>query len=186
MMVSRAKYKVPSCFRRFAGDREGVSAIEFALILPLMLTLYIGSAELGNGYSIQFKAALVARTVTDLASQYVSIDNSVMSAILGASSSVISPYSSSNMVVTLSEITTDSSGNGTVTWSDSLNGTARTVGSAITLPTNLKTANITILFGEVTYPYTPSIGYAITGTINIYESQYFYPRLSKTISRVNS
>lgn len=180
------KYSFRSYLRRFARDREGVSAVEFALVLPVMLSMYIGGAELGDGLSVQFKSSLAARTVTDLASQYISIDNATMSSILNAGSAVMAPYAAGNMVVTLSEITTNSSGQGTVTWSDSLNGTARTVGSSVTLPTNLQTKNITILFGEVTYPYTPSMGYVLTGTINIYESTYFYPRLSTTIARVNS
>jgi Flp pilus assembly protein TadG len=177
---------VRSYLRRFARDRQGVSAVEFAVILPAMLSLYIGGAELGDGMSIQFRSTLAARTVTDLASQYVSIDNSTMSTILNATSQVMAPYSAAGVIVTLSEVTTNASGQGKVVWSDALHGTARTVGSSITLPTALQTPNITILFGEVTYPYTPSMGYVITGTINIYESTYFYPRLSSTIARVNS
>ena len=186
MPVYRTRCKIRSSLRRFTRDRDGVSAIEFALVLPLMVALYIGGAELGNGYSIQFKAALTARTVTDLASQEVSINNSAMSGILNDSAQVMYPYATTSMSVTLSEITTDSHGNGTVTWSDSLNGTARVVGSTVVLPTALQTANITILLGEVNYPYTPQIGNVLTGTINVYENQYFYPRLSTTITRVNS
>jgi hypothetical protein len=89
-------------------------------------------------------------------------------------------------VVTLSEVTTNAQGVGKVVWSNSLNGTARVATTTVTLPTKLQTANITIMFGEVTYPYTPSLGYVLTGTINIYESFYFYPRMSTTIARVNS
>jgi len=137
-----------SYLRRFARDREGVSAVEFAIVLPFMLTLYLGGVELGDGMAIQFKTTLAARTVSDLASQYVSIDNSAMSSILNAAASVVAPYSASSMVVTVSELTTDSHGNATVTWSDSLNGTARTVGSSVTLPTTLKTANISLIMAK--------------------------------------
>jgi Flp pilus assembly protein TadG len=185
-MISLVTRKIRRRLRHFARNRKGVAAVEFAAILPAMLSLYVGGAELGDGFTIQFKSALAARTVTDLASQYVSINNSTMSTILNASSQVISPYAATNMVVTLSEITTDAKGNATVTWSDSLHGSARTVGSTVTLPNNLQTANITILLGEVTYPYTPPVGYVFTGTININQSQFFYPRLSTTIARVNS
>jgi Flp pilus assembly protein TadG len=186
MMPARISSVSRSLLRRFARDRDGVSAVEFALLLPFMLTLYIGGAELGDGMAVKFKSTLAARTVTNLASESVSINNATMSSILGASSSVVAPYSSAGMIVTLSEITTDSKGQGTVTWSDSLNGTARAAGSSITLPSNLQMPNISILFGEVTYPYTPAMGYVVTGTINIYQSVYFFPRLSTTVQRVNS
>jgi Flp pilus assembly protein TadG len=180
--ISELRYRL----RCFARDRDGIAAIEFALVVPFMATLYLGSVELGNGLAIQFKATLAARTVTDLGSQYASISNSDMSSILGAAAAVVTPYSSAAMVVTLSEITTNGNGQGTVTWSDSRNGTPRAVGSTVTLPSNLQQANITVLYGEVTYPYTPTMGYVLTGTINIYESLYFFPRLSSSITRVNS
>jgi Flp pilus assembly protein TadG len=168
--------------RRFARHSQGVSAVEFAIILPFMLLLYVGSVELADGLSIQFKVTETARTVTDLTSQYITIETTDMSTILGASSTVVAPYSSANMVMTVSEITTNAHGQGTITWSCSLNGTAHTVGASVTLPTNLQTANVSLIWGEVTYPYTPALGYVITGTVNIYESTYFYPRLVNSVS----
>ncbi len=171
--------------RRFARDREGVSAVEFAIVLPFMITLYLGGVEVGDGLAVQFKSTLAARTVADLASQYVSIDNATISSILGASSAVVAPYSASNMVVTVSEVTTDGSGQGTITWSDSLNGTAHAQGQSVTLPTALQTPNISLIWGEVTYPYTPHMGYVLTGTINIYESTFFYPRQSSCVTYNN-
>jgi Flp pilus assembly protein TadG len=173
-----------SYLRRFAGDRKAVSAVEFALILPFMVFTYVGSAELGDGMALYYKATEAARTVTDLASQYVTIDPTTMQTILGASAQVIGPYSATGMIVTVSEVNaTNASGQGTITWSCSLNGTAHTVGSTVTLPTNLQTpTGLSIIWGEVTYPYTPAMGYAITGTINMYQAIYFYPRLSNSVT----
>ena len=186
MTIARTALGFRAYLRRFARDREGVSAVEFAIILPFMLTLYLGGVELGDGLAIKFKSTIAARTVTDLASQYITIDNASMTNILGAASIVITPYSPTNMVVTLSEITVQSNGSGKVIWSDSLNGTARVVGSTVTMPTNLQTSGITLLYGEVTYPYTPTMGYVVTGTINISQNIFFYPRMSSSITRVNS
>lgn len=174
--------KAHSCLTCFARDHGGVSAVEFAIVLPFMLMLYIGGVELGDGLQIQFKVSETARAVTDLTSQYITIESSDMSNILGAASTVVTPYPSANMIVTVSEVTTNAAGQGTIKWSCSLNGTAHATGTSVTLPSNLQTANITLIWGEVAYPYTPQIGYYLTGTINMYETTYFYPRLVGSIS----
>ena len=170
--------------RGFLRDQSGVSAMEFAILLPLMLVLNLGCVEVGNGLSAQFKTTLAARTVADLASQYTTINNATMTSILGASSAVLAPFSSANAVVIVSEVTTDSKGNATITWSDALNGTARPAGSTVTLPAKVAQPNISLLWGEVTFPYRPQAGYVITGTVNIYQDMYFYPRISSTVTRV--
>jgi hypothetical protein len=56
----------------------------------------------------------------------------------------------------------------------------------VTLPTALQIANTSLIWSEVTYPFQPSLGMVMTGTINIYQSSYFYPRLGTSITRVNS
>jgi len=55
--------------RRFLADKRGVSAIEFAMLLPLMVTLYLGGAEVSQAIAIDRKMTLVARTLADLTSQ---------------------------------------------------------------------------------------------------------------------
>ena len=170
--------------RRFAGDRKAISVVEFGLIFPFMVATYVGSTELQDGLSIYFKTTETARTVTDLASQYVTIDPTTMQNILGASAQVVAPYPSSGMIVTISEVNpSNSNGQGTIAWSCSLNGTAHTSGSTVTLPTNLQTpSGVSVIWGEVTYPFTPGMGFAVTGTINLYQSNYFYPRLSNSVT----
>jgi Flp pilus assembly protein TadG len=143
-----------SYLRRFAGDRKAISAVEFGLILPFMVFTYVGSAELGDGMALYYKTTEAARTVTDLASQYVSIDPTTMGQILGASAQVIGPYSATGVIVTVSEITpTNASGQGTIAWSCSLNGTPHPYNNPVTLPTSLQTpSGLSIIWGEVTYP----------------------------------
>jgi Flp pilus assembly protein TadG len=174
---------------RFARERDGVSAVEFAIMLPFMLSLYLGGVELGEGYSVQYKVTEAARTVTDLASQYVTIDSPTMSSILGASSTVVAPYSSANMVVTVTQVQVAANATtGTVSgWSCQYsNGTVSkgyALNSSITVPTNLQNppSAIDLIFGEVSYPFTPTLGYAITGTINMYQNDWFYPRLVASV-----
>jgi Flp pilus assembly protein TadG len=185
MCTAVSLVKISSLLRRFARDRDGVSAVEFAIILPFMLLLYIGSAELGEGYQIHYQITETARTVTDLASQYISLNSSTMSGVLNASSTILSPYSSSSMAVTVSQVQVKSGATtGTVyLWSCSLHGTKHSVGSAVTLPTNLQapTSTIYLVYGEVSYPYNPPFSGGISGTITMNQTAWFYPRLVSSI-----
>jgi Flp pilus assembly protein TadG len=150
-----------------------------------MLTLYIGGVELAYGLSAQFKSTLAARTVADLASQYISIDAPTMTGILGAASRVVAPFPATKLVVIVSEVTTDAKGNGTITWSAAQNATAYTAGQSVKPPPQMQIPNVSFILGEVTYPYTPPIAYAITGTFNIYQSTYFFPRRTSCVTYIS-
>jgi Flp pilus assembly protein TadG len=165
----------------FARDRRGVSAVEFALLLPLMVTLYLGSVEISQGVGIDRKVTLTARTVADLASQVSSIASTDMSNILTATSAVIAPYDASKLKVTVSAVTIDSSSTAKIKWSCTLNGTQRAVGSTVTLPAALNVASTTLVWAEATYAYKPTIGYVVTGTLNLADQIYMRPRLSDTV-----
>ena len=56
-------------FGRLTRDDRGVAAVEFALILPLMLTLYLGCAELSQGLIATRKSTNVAIALSDLVAE---------------------------------------------------------------------------------------------------------------------
>jgi Flp pilus assembly protein TadG len=172
--------------RHLAGDQRGVSAVEFAMLLPLMITLYLGVVEISQGVSIDRKVTLTTRTVADLASQVSSINNADMTNILNATASVIAPYDASKLKVTVTAVTIDANSKATVVWSDTLNGTKHSVGETVTLPPALNVANTTLIWSEVSYNYKPTIGYVITGPLDLSDRIYMRPRLSTAVARVNS
>jgi Flp pilus assembly protein TadG len=169
---------------RLRRDQSGVSAVEFAMILPLMITLYLGTVEISQAVGIDRKVTLTSRTVADLAAQVTSINNADMTNLLNASSAVIIPYDTSRLSVTVSEVDIDANGNAKIAWSDTLGGTARAKGSTVTLPSALNIANTSVIWSEVSYTYTPTIGYVVTGSLNLSDQIYMRPRLSNTVSRV--
>jgi Flp pilus assembly protein TadG len=153
------------------------------MLLPLMVTLYLGSVEISQGISINRKVTLTARSLADLASQPTNITNADMTNILSAASAVVSPYAITNLKATVSELTIDSSGKATVTWSDTLNGTARSVGQVVTLPSALAVPSTSLIFSEVQYNYKPTIGYVVTGTLTLKDQMYMRPRQSNAVTR---
>ncbi len=188
MLVSPAAFALSMMQRArgLAADQRGVSAVEFAMLLPLMITLYLGVVEISQGVAIDRKVTLTTRTIADLASQVSSINNADMTNILNATASVIAPYDTSKLKVTVTAITIDANSKATVAWSDTLNGTKRAVGSTVTLPAALNVPNSTLIWSEASYNYKPTIGYVITGTLDLTDQIYMRPRLSTAVTRVNS
>jgi Flp pilus assembly protein TadG len=180
--------------RDLARGQGGMAAVEFAVILPFMLTAYLGGVELGDGVAINRKVAITTRAVADLASRYPGkpgIADTDMSTILGAASKILAPYPAGPLAITVSQVKVDSKGAATIAWSNTLNGTARTVGSAVTLPGTLAAAAVNpngtstyYIWGEAAYNYTPTLGYVMTGTVTLTNKIFMSPRESPCISRV--
>ena len=173
--------------QRFTFQEKGVAAVEFALILPVMLATFVGVTEVGQAVSISRKVTVTTRTVTDLVTQNSTLSALGLQTILQASAEIITPYSSSTLNITVSEISTDSSGKATVTWSGSWpnNNNALTVGSPFLLPTNLDAPNISLIYGQTTYGYTPVLGDQIIGVTTLSDHIYLSPRESTSITLTN-
>ena len=177
--------------RQLWMDANAMAATEFAIVVPFMLLLYVGGVELGNGMSISVKVSETAHTVADLVTQNTQVTTSQMQGILGASTATLAPYpvvdkaGHSLVTVTVSEVATDAAGKATVQWSQSFNGTTvstgRPVGQVMTLPpalTGPSNYNVSFILGEVSYAYTPNLGYTISGTVTLQDSYYLFPRCS--------
>jgi len=178
LLLARARRPL----RRFLRDKRGVSAVEFAMLLPLMITLYIGGVEVSSAIAVDRKVTQVARTLGDLVSQSTSVNATDMTNILNAASSVVQPYSPSLIQVTVSRVDIDANQIAKVVWSKTLNGTARAPNAVVTLDNALKTANTSLIWAETQYTYTPTIGYVITGPMTLRDQIYMRPRLSDTVA----
>jgi Flp pilus assembly protein TadG len=162
--------------RRFARDRRGVSAVEFALIAPVMIGLYLGCAEVSEGVGADRKVSLTTAALANLAAQVSSISTSDMNNILDASSAVIKPYAANKLKITVTCINIDGNKNATAKWSETRNGTKNT--GSITIPPALAVANTQLILAEASYAYTPTVGYTITGTLNLTDKMYMSPRIT--------
>jgi Flp pilus assembly pilin Flp len=163
-------------------DRSGVAATEFALLVPIMLVLFVGVAEVGQAIAISRKVTITVRGVTDLVTQYSALSNTDMNNLLSAGAQVIAPYPSSNLSIIMSEITTNAKSKAKVTWSTALNGTALKVGKAVTLPSGMSAPNITLIWGQATYNYTPVFGDKIIGTTVLSDQIFMNSRLCTQIA----
>ena len=184
-MTIRLPRHLPSApfFRRLMRDDRGVAAVEFAIILPLMLTLYLGSAELSQGLITTRKSTNVASALSDLVAEQAAgatLTDSEIADVFAAATAIMSPYSTTSLKMTVSsvEFVTDAKAatgfDAKIRWTITNNGgTPRPCQimtavannsnpSATTIPTGIYpasgSAQATAIIGDVTYTYTPAIG----------------------------
>ena len=104
----RAACLLQTKIQRITSNKDGVAAVEFALLLPVMLILYIGTAELTTGLMANRKMTLVARTVSDLIAQEtdetVGISNTTLTNIYNAASGIMSPFTITPLKIAASSI----------------------------------------------------------------------------------
>lgn len=180
-IIAAAARRAGGPLRRLLGDRSGVAAVEFALLLPIMILLYIGGLEFSDGFTIKRKVTNTASALGDLITRTEEISKSEMTDILEAASAVIAPYEISNLKIKVSGVTINSTSDATVDWGEAQNDTALADGASVTLPDGVNIADSYLIVVEVHYNFDPAIGYAITGSIDIGETFYLKPRLSDTI-----
>ena len=197
--------------RKFSTAADGVAATEFAIVVPFMLLLLVGGVELGDGMAINVKVSATAHSVADMVTQNTSLSTASMQNILTGATAIIAPYpvNSNQLTVTVSEVSSDSNGNLTLQWSQSYNGTSFGPGrsgigssttppyAALSVPTSLngtagnvnnpnnQNDQVSFIVSEVSYAYTPNLGYTISGTVNLADSYWLFPRCS-TDSPANS
>ncbi|MGB8531298.1 MAG: TadE/TadG family type IV pilus assembly protein [Pseudolabrys sp.] len=147
--------------RHFGRNRRGASAIEFALIAPLMLGLYIGCVEISEGVADRM-VTLTAGTLANLTSQ-------------------VTTLTTADIAAKISCLKIDATGIARVTWGEATTGvTKRAPGEVVTFPTNLAVPNSYLVFSEVSYQYVPVTGFSHISAsgITLSDVMYMAPRIS--------
>ena len=168
-------------------DERGVSAIEFALIAPTLLVLYVGAVEFGNALTVDRRVGLVATTAADLVAQKKTTSNSELQDIGNAATSILTPYSTSPLKIVLTSVVADQNNKGKVAWSYGYNGgSARAKNSSYTVPEGLTQPNSSVILAEVTYDFSPLLnlsGLPNPGFFQMSHTFYARPRKSLTVTK---
>jgi Flp pilus assembly protein TadG len=180
--------KLPNVSLRFARDLRGVAAVEFALIAPLMLTIFFGTVELATGLAVDRKVTLVSRSLSDLVAQATAVNDADLTNVFNAATAIMTPYAASPMAAKITAVSIDGSGKATVAWSKSWTTAGMTSGysggTVVTssIPAGLIVNNTQLIWSEVTYAYTPTIGYVVKSMITLTDKFYARPRQSTSVT----
>ncbi|MEM9937338.1 MAG: TadE/TadG family type IV pilus assembly protein [Pseudomonadota bacterium] len=168
--------------RGFWRAESGISAVEFALIAPVMMLFYFGSIELSFMMTLDRKVTSTAGALGDLVARADSIDNAEMIDIFDASRTILEPYPADVARMRVSSLVRED-GTVTVAWSDGLNLTALPVGQQVTVPSGLVSDGDSLILAEVEYDYESFLGYFYTEKKKLSDEFYLRPRRTNTVER---
>ena len=84
-----------SLIASFVRDRRANVAIEFAFIVPLMLTMFFGMVEFSSGIAVNRKVTLAARNMSDLVSQSSTVTDTDLANFTTTAKAIMTPFGSS-------------------------------------------------------------------------------------------
>jgi Flp pilus assembly protein TadG len=171
-------------FNKFGRANRGLAAIEFALIIPVMLATFFGIAEIANYILAARKVANVASSAADLTAQDTVIDDGEMADIMGALDVVLRPFDPDEAQIRITSVVADSDGDTTVAWSDARNTGAYAEGTPIDVPDDIIPDNQGIIMTEVSFTYKTLFGMFLTDGITVSDTFYLKPRRSTTVQRL--
>ena len=178
---------------------RGNAAVEFSVIVPVMLVMFFGTVELSSGVAVDRKNTLVARTLSDLTSQLANqsaasttapdVTDAYIQNVFTSAIAILQPYQAVPATATVSEIYVDSNQKATIQWSKAASYTAgatqatlatsaRNATDVVTslVPSQLLVKKTYLVLSEVSYVYTPAVGYVMKVPITLKDTAYTRPR----------
>ena len=173
-------FRVRRSVQDLLADRRGLAAIEFAMVVPIMLVLFFGTDEFASGIAVNRKVTLMARTLSDLTSQNLSVTDTQLTNIFNASTGILTPYSATPVRSTITELYVDPNTLAArVQWSKG--AAPRTAGTSVPIPTALQVGDTYLIFSEVSYGFVPTVGYVLKNSITLSDFTFTRPRQSTCV-----
>jgi Flp pilus assembly protein TadG len=199
--------KLCAPLRRFARAREGLAALEFALIAPMMIVLLLTSMEIINLLQTNRRVENTAASIADVISRDTEVTNSEMTGLWSAIAPLMFPDNVIGLDIRVTSISIDASSRGTAMWSEQCGVVASGACGGSTfadIPDNSRVAanqlpavnvpNTSLIRVEIAYDFRPMLGFftlnnegelgADTGLVVLRQTAFRRSRLVDPIPRV--
>lgn len=173
---------------RFLADRDGLGAVEFALLAPMLIVIYLCMFELMTGLSVSKKVTMAASTVADLISRNDKVSKADLTDMVDVTDAIFAPYAVNEPSLMITGIDIDDNNRATVAWSWSNAGDAPyAVGSTVNVPADMLSGGTFLVHSELSVEhellmYLPALSGSEIKDITISREFYFRQRINSDIS----
>jgi Flp pilus assembly protein TadG len=164
-------------------NEKGVSAVEFALIAPLMVFIYFGLIELSLLMRVDQRVTSTASSLGDLTARLVTASDADMQELFNAATVTMQPYTAETARMRITSVVDNGNGETRVAWSDGYNIVAYTPDSQITVPNGLVPSPGSVIVAEVEFDYESTLGVVLDASQTMKDVFYLRPRRVTQIAR---
>ena len=174
--------------KRLKEDQGGMGAVEFALLVPMLIVVYLASFELTMGLSVNKKVSSAASTVADLVTRQKNVDKASLTAMGDVAQAIFVPYGTTGLSLKITGIKIDATSKPTVAWSWANNGVAPyAAGNAIGVPSSMVLPDTFLVHTELSVPhellmYLPNFSGSEIKYITLGKDFYFRQRIGDGIA----
>lgn len=175
-------------WRTLSEDKGGFAAVEFAMVVPIMVVLFLGSVEFSLALSYDRRVTAISSATADLVAQEEEVDSNYLDDVMKVADGLLPPDADiSKLDIKVISVVTDADSNVTVSWSyNRTGGTPYPKDSAYNdLPADLVEPLSSVIVSEVSYVYNPPVGHFITGNITLTERFFLRPRKSLQVTKTD-
>jgi len=163
-----------------ARDRTGNVLVEFALLMPILATIFFGLFEGSQAILAYMKLVAATQTIADLITQQQSVTSTDMDNFNTAGQLVMGPFPSANFGYAASSVVFDvNTGTATLGWSQTRNASPLNNWATLAAGYGQKGESVVIVQGN--YAYHSVLAYVLPGTINMSQIAFSRPRLVASI-----
>lgn len=169
--------------RRFGAQTKGAIAIEFAIILPIMITMYFGVVEISHALAANRKVTMTTSTVGDLVAQFATVGPNTMNGLVTAASEIMRPFNTGGSgqlkvnVYSISNIPAND-------WSYSPSG--QCASGTPQVPAALLASGGSVIVSRVCYDFDSILHRFFAPTTNFEDTFYLRPRQGNFITWDNN
>ncbi len=186
-MLRRLAYFPRLMVRRFKQNTDGAAALEFALLLPVLLFLYLAVVEICMAFMVKRRVSHATSQIADIVAQGDIVNKSTLNGYFDVANMIMTPFSGTPLTVRVSSIGKNSQGQVIVQWSHARGMSPLTKNSqvpAASVPAGLLNNNTdTYILAESVYAYdspyditVPGFSDLLSGITTFRREFYLRPR----------
>ena len=171
--------------RGFAAAQQGVAALEFALISPLLILFYFGMAETCELMMAQRRVSHSAAAMADLVTQGGELDKDELADILLAGRMILEPFPATTYSVRLTSVVRNANNQNVADWSEIYGAGFSKIpdNTVVAIKTPINDVGQSVVLAEVRFGHESAVGYVLPGTRTLSHSAELRPRRTDRVVR---